>query len=240
MMELNKGRTAWKFEGVWWIPSDLRSHEQFDSGSRGSHMRFRASRWAKNCVCATWALLIMAYDCSGVLLRSWTAHETPVLAMDFDSTSTLLATGSADGSVKVWDIDYGFCTHVFRGHGGIVATVRFFKMKNGDYVWPLELTTVWSVCVSCVAALEGHNNVVRAIDMLENGARLVSGGRVSILKVWNLETKQSEKTVPVFETVEAMGIVPDTDQEPLVYKGGDEGLLAVWNLRTGKCGHQNK
>jgi U3 small nucleolar RNA-associated protein 13 len=45
--------------------------------------------------------------------------------MDIDETSTLVATGSADASIRVWDIDGGFCTHHFTGHSGVVSAVRF-------------------------------------------------------------------------------------------------------------------
>jgi U3 small nucleolar RNA-associated protein 13 len=45
--------------------------------------------------------------------------------MDIDRTSSLVATGSADGTVKVWDIAGGFCTHNFKGHGGVISAVLF-------------------------------------------------------------------------------------------------------------------
>ena len=51
------------------------------------------------------------------------AHEAPVALMATDPTSSLLATGSADGSVKVWDLAGGFCTHAFRGHGGVISAL---------------------------------------------------------------------------------------------------------------------
>lgn len=37
----------------------------------------------------------------------------------------LLATGGADRKVLVWDVDGGFCTHYFKGHGGVVSCVIF-------------------------------------------------------------------------------------------------------------------
>lgn len=53
-------------------------------------------------------------------------HEAPVLVTAIDATSTLAATGSADTTVKVWDINTGFyCTHHFRGHGGIISALKF-------------------------------------------------------------------------------------------------------------------
>lgn len=58
-------------------------------------------------------------------VRTIKAHETPVLAIDFDPTGTLLATGGSDRAVKVFDIDKGYCTHNFRRHSGIVTLVQF-------------------------------------------------------------------------------------------------------------------
>jgi U3 small nucleolar RNA-associated protein 13 len=47
-------------------------------------------------------------------------HVSPVTAMDFDVTSTLLATGSADTTVKLWDIERQYCTHNLKGHQGVI------------------------------------------------------------------------------------------------------------------------
>lgn len=53
------------------------------------------------------------------------AHRLPVLCMAIDSTGTLLATGSSDSVVKVWDIDKGYQTHNLTGHTGVVLAVAF-------------------------------------------------------------------------------------------------------------------
>jgi len=53
------------------------------------------------------------------------AHEAPIHVSTVDPTSTYLASGSADGVVKVWDIHRGYITHVFKGHGGVVSALAF-------------------------------------------------------------------------------------------------------------------
>jgi len=58
-------------------------------------------------------------------VRSFKAHDAPILAMAIDQTSTLLATASADSTVKVWDLHKGYCTHNFKGSMGIVTHVMF-------------------------------------------------------------------------------------------------------------------
>ncbi|KZP28864.1 WD40 repeat-like protein [Athelia psychrophila] len=62
------------------------------------------------------------------------AHDAPVHVCKADPTSTYLASGSADGVVKVWDIVRGFVTHVFKGHGGVVSALTFNYPRDPSLV----------------------------------------------------------------------------------------------------------
>src|SRR5436190_12665151 len=64
------------------------------------------------------------------LLRTLKPHQSPVVAIAVDQTSTLLATGDSDGVVKVWDIRGGYVTHTFRGHSGIISSLHFFEILS--------------------------------------------------------------------------------------------------------------
>ncbi|KAI0400581.1 WD40-repeat-containing domain protein [Xylaria palmicola] len=69
------------------------------------------------------------------LVRTVRPHTTPVVVLAVDRTSTLLATGGTDGSIKVWDINGGYVTHTFRGPSVLVSALLFFELatssKNG-------------------------------------------------------------------------------------------------------------
>lgn len=62
------------------------------------------------------------------LLRTLKPHSTPVIVLAVDQTSTLLATGAADGVVKVWDIQGGYVTHTFRGPNVLISALHFFEL----------------------------------------------------------------------------------------------------------------
>lgn len=62
------------------------------------------------------------------LLRTLKPHATPAVVLAVDRTSTLLATGAADGNIKVWDIRGGFVTHTFRGPSVLVSALHFFEV----------------------------------------------------------------------------------------------------------------
>lgn len=52
-------------------------------------------------------------------------HDGPVMGMACHSSGGLLATAGADRKVLVWDVDGGYCTHFFKGHGGVVTSIMF-------------------------------------------------------------------------------------------------------------------
>jgi WD40 repeat protein len=50
--------------------------------------------------------------------------------MDFDVSSTLLATGSSDMTIKLWDIDKQYCTHNLKGHTGVIRYSRTLTLSR--------------------------------------------------------------------------------------------------------------
>ncbi|KAI5921358.1 WD40-repeat-containing domain protein [Camillea tinctor] len=66
------------------------------------------------------------------LVRTVKPHSTPVVVLAVDKTSTLLATGGTDGSVKVWDISGGYVTHTFRGPSVLVSALHFFEIAASN------------------------------------------------------------------------------------------------------------
>ncbi|KAL2179097.1 WD40-repeat-containing domain protein [Thermothelomyces heterothallicus CBS 202.75] len=62
------------------------------------------------------------------LVRTTKPHATPVVVLAVDRTSTLLATGAADGAIKIWDIVGGYVTHTVSGQSVLVSALHFFEI----------------------------------------------------------------------------------------------------------------
>ena len=142
------------------------------------------------------------------------AHEAPVHVCRVDPTSTYLASGSADGVVKVWDIHKGYVTHVFKGHGGVVSALAFNYPRDpssitvGDIKMQLITGSVdtkvrifdlgaavakTSGRLRPEAVLEGHVSVPRGLDVSQDGKRLLSAGRDSVALIWDISPLRASK-----------------------------------------------
>eukprot|EP00899_Mesostigma_viride_P028342 jgi/Mesvir1/8693/Mv02630-RA.2 len=150
--------------------------------------------------------------------RTWKAHDAPVITMAVHCSGALLATGSTDRSVRVWDVEKGFCTHSFRGHEGMVTTVIFhpdasrlqlFSGNDGAVVRVWDLNTK-----RCTATLKSHFSAVTGLSVSEDGATLVSCGRDKVANVWDLTTHKLLRTVPVYEALEAVHVIPSSSSLP--------------------------
>uniref|UniRef100_A0A7N9ATK4 Transducin beta like 3 n=1 Tax=Mastacembelus armatus TaxID=205130 RepID=A0A7N9ATK4_9TELE len=201
-------------------------------------------------VTASRALLLKQWDWrQAQCTRSWKAiHTVPVASMTFDSTSTLLATGGCDGTIKLWDVVKQYCTHNLKGSSGVVHLVQFHPDINRLQLFSSSLDCgirLWDLRSSqCVCVLQSHYSAVTSLTFSSNGATMVSSGRDKICTVWDLKTRKAKRTVPVYEAVEGVVLLPENkDFSQIGVKSkdlhfitaGSKGVLRVWEASTARC-----
>ena len=72
------------------------------------------------------------------LVRTWkSTHIGPVRLLAFDSTSTFVASGGSDGTVKVWD------QRTATDPLDRISVLKFFRSWSGDRIGPLDPMTGW-------------------------------------------------------------------------------------------------
>ncbi|PGH15707.1 hypothetical protein AJ79_02301 [Helicocarpus griseus UAMH5409] len=194
------------------------------------------------------------------LLRTLKPHTSPVVTSAIDATGTLLATGSSDGSIKIWDIRRGFATHTFHGHGGVISALCFFEAagskgadegKSKKYKRPFDnddegpstagfrlasgsedgKIRVWDLHKrKSIASLDSHVSVVRSLSFSASENALLSASRDKTLIMWDAKTWKTRRIIPALESVEAAGFLSD---ESLCYTGGENGRLRIWDPNRG-------
>ena len=182
-------------------------------------------------------------------------HSSPPSQMVFDASSTLVAIGFSNGTIKIWDATRSYWTHNFRGRTtGVVQILKFhpdtsvgqlYAASSGDCViraFDLKKSR-------CTSELIGHSSPVTGIDFIDSN--VISCGRDKIVNVW--EGGTPSRTIPVFEELENIAALSDEEMKSMKCPGssklksksnevfffitvGRKGILKVWQS-DGKCLH---
>ncbi|KAJ5339732.1 hypothetical protein N7452_006460 [Penicillium brevicompactum] len=155
------------------------------------------------------------------LLRTLKPHTAPVVTISVDPTGTLLATGGADGSIKVWDIRGGFVTHTFHGHGGVVSALCFFEVPTAD-----------GESKRSKRKAAGDEDEESTSAGSTAGFRLASGSEDGKLRVWDLHKRKSIASLESHVSlVRSLSFSPS--ENALISASRDKTVI-VWDARTWK------
>ncbi|EJS42684.1 utp13p [Saccharomyces arboricola H-6] len=184
---------------------------------------------------------------TGKVVRSMKI-SSPSYILDTDSTSTLLAVGGTDGSIIVVDIENGYVTHSFKGHGGTISSLKFYGQLDTK-VWLLAsgdtngMVKVWDLVKrKCLYTLQEHSSAVRGLDIIEvenndgPSLKLLSGGRDDIVNLWDFDMKKKcklMKTFPVNQQVESCGFLMNRDGKHIIYTAGGDGIFQLIDFESG-------
>ena len=158
-------------------------------------------------------------------------HERTVWTVAFSPDGKLVATGSGDQSVKLWDAGSGRLVKTLTGHQGYVHAVAFSPdgqlLASGSRDFTVKLWDVRSQAET--ATLAGHTDAVRAVAFSPDSQFLVSAGEDRILRWWSLATTQAVAQATAGFTVEQLAFSPDGH---LLAACGADTKVHFWNGAT--------
>ncbi|OQU96111.1 WD domain-containing protein [Cladophialophora immunda] len=157
------------------------------------------------------------------LTRTLKPHTTPVVSSAIDATGSLLATGGAEGTVKVYDLRGGYVSHTFHGHGGVVSALHFFETQS----------------TSPSHAKTSRKRKSRGEDQMEvddpSPARsiyLASGGEDGKIRVWNLAARKPSATLD--SHVSVVRSLEYSEEQQLLLSASRDRTIILWDGRTWK------
>ncbi|KAB8199987.1 WD40-repeat-containing domain protein [Aspergillus parasiticus] len=165
------------------------------------------------------------------LVRSLKPHTAPVVTTAIDQTSTLLATGASDGSIKVWDIRGGYVTHTFHGHAGVISALCFFQVPFLDSESKSSSKKGKSKRKSDDFDEDEDMEDVAPVASL-GGFRLASGSEEGKVRVWDLNKRKSIASLD--SHVSVVRSLSYSPAENALLSAGRDKTVIVWDVRTFK------
>ncbi|MCO4773189.1 MAG: serine/threonine protein kinase [Deltaproteobacteria bacterium] len=173
---------------------------------------------------------------SGDLRHQLAAHTDGVLALAVSQTG-VVATGSRDGTARLWDPDSGELVHTLEGHEGRVSDIAFAPsgamLATGSQDGTVRL---WDPGTGApIGAALAVGTPVGELAFAPTGARLAAGSFDGRLLLWAMGGTRTPTEVRGHDG-RVSGLVFDPDGQRLLTGGADGNALVV-DAETGDILH---
>jgi len=167
-------------------------------------------------------------------LFTLTGHTDTVWRIAFSPDGSLLASGSADQTVKLWDVTSGKEVRTLRGHTGSVNSVAFAPdgkvLASGSRDGTVKL---WDVATGEeVRTLTGHKDGVSSVVFSPDGKLLASGAWDNTVRLWDVASgKQVNAFKDHTELVTSVAFSPDGR---LLASASNDKTIGLRDLASGE------
>uniref|UniRef100_A0A060TCD3 Pre-mRNA-splicing factor PRP46 n=1 Tax=Blastobotrys adeninivorans TaxID=409370 RepID=A0A060TCD3_BLAAD len=168
------------------------------------------------------------------LMRVISGHQGWVRSVCVEPDNQWFATGSADKTIKIWDLASGTLKLTLTGHimavRGLAVSPRhpyLFSAGEDKMVkcWDLEHNKV-------VRHYHGHLSAVYGLDLHPNLDLIVTSGRDAVVRVWDMRTRHAVHVLSGHKA--AVSSVKCQEADPQIISGSADATVRLWDLAAGK------
>lgn len=128
----------------------------------------------------------------------------------FNQTGTKLATASADGMARIYNVYTGACTAILQGHDDEIGALSFNPQGNKIITASSDKhCKVWNTDTgSEIQSLEGHRDEIFSCAFNYEGDTIITGSKDNTCRIW-----RDERLIASQKAEEAKGQDDEEDDE---------------------------
>jgi WD40 repeat protein len=169
-------------------------------------------------------------------------HETDVRAVAFSDDNQMIATGSADGTIKLWDAKSGEEKHNLIGHKDCVRAVVFLPsgtLVSGSYDKTLRF---WDTGTGKeLKKIQAHDDYILTLALSplspsSDSQLLASGSMDTTIKIWDSETGAERQRLMGHgqsQWVQAVAFSPLLSITQMLASASSDKTVRLWDIETG-------
>ncbi len=177
-------------------------------------------------------------DVGSVVVRVLGGHDAPVARATWRPDGARLATGSRDGTARIWDAASGKTLRVLLRHRGSVSTPAW--SPDGAYLATGSAdgtARIWHAGSGrSIHVLSGHKGSVGWPAWSPDGTRLATGSDDGTARIW--ETASGKAMHVLADHKGWVGSPTWSSDGTRVATGSRDGKARIWDASSGKAIHQ--
>lgn len=178
-------------------------------------------------IACSWQKAVNVFTLSGKFLFSLKGHTSGITSIAFSPNGDLIATGSSDRTIRVWNLLGESVSRPFLGHTSSVCAVAFgpdgsYIVSGGD-----KTIRLWNLIGLPIGVpLVSHSGYIKSVAVHPEKNCLVSTSKDETIRLWDLSTSLVSRRIDGYSG----GAVTVTDSSDGYYiaaskEGNSLGLL---------------
>jgi len=166
-------------------------------------------------------------------IRAFRSHDLPVTCVAVSRDGQFALSGSADKTLKLWEIASGRLVQTFQGHTERVLGVAFSPDGRRALSGGADRTVrLWDLSTGKARSLEGHAGSVTGVAFSPDGRQALSGSNDRTLRLWDTTSgKQAGAGMIHPDRVTSVAFSADSR---MAATGCWDGSVNLWDLAKGR------